>query len=335
MRLGFSFFKQQTGLSAFKLPFDTIGKAFATICLLIAVIESALSQPLTDNLNQNSEPAYQFINSNDEFNSRVYSCFQASNGSTYFGSASVYFYQNKKVKYVNSTYHCTLELGNVFEIAEDDLGHLWFGQQENTIGILRNDSIVAYAYNDTLTKYLGRNNYFHNIYVQNRSLFTSNLIKGINAIDTNGNWNDSLFAPRPLKDTVDVELLCLKRGVVAGEKPRPENPTRLRIQVKAHPDAPVKSFFFPFEANGKYGTTSRRFGTKIRNKLFICVDSRVYQIEGDQAKEIIDLQQPINSITSDRFGRLWVCTGNGAYLYGPDDYSRLTFHWFKGEDLIV
>ncbi len=306
------------------------------LCLLFSsYVFSIGAQVPTDTLNQNAEPTFHFIDGLKDLKAQAFTCLHASNGITYFGSKGLIFYQNKKIKYSSDAFHCYRKLLNVYEMAEDDLGNIWLGQSDNTIGILHNDSITEYSYNDTLKKYLGRANYFHNIYVEDKSLFTSNLGKGISQVDPWGNWNDSLFIPYPKKDTTDIQLLCLKRGVIAGMTPRHKQINTLRIQLKTSPDAPVQSFYFPFQSIPKYSSTSRVFATQIGKKIFTCVDSRIFQIEGKKAQQTLDLKQPINSITSDQYGRLWVCTGNGAYIYGPADFTKLTNHWFKGEDLLV
>ncbi len=295
-----------------------------------------VAQSNTSNWEKQVEPSYKLLDKNTVFKGlAIYSIFHASNGATYLGSnAGVYRYNNKEFANLHLNFN-KKKTTLYFEICEDDSGRLLFGSIKNTITVFDHDTLYPYKYNSTLKAHLPKGRYFHNIQKEGGSLYFSNIKDGVVQIDSNGNWNDSLFPIHSSQDTFCANILGLKRGMVAGLTSTPHAPSWLKIQLRSAAIAPIQTYTIPFNFDPKFIQQKRVYAIRFNGNVLIGLGNKVYQIKGKRMRKIIELDHLINGLTYDHMGQLWVCTKSGVFIYAADAYSQPMHHWFSNHDLIV
>ncbi len=285
----------------------------------------------------NLEPSHRILDELQKKGSYIFTIFQASNGATWLGTGTgKYLYQNKEFTQIETGLDNPDAQNIVFEICEDEDGKIAFGANDNTLRIYDNDTLYPYKYNQLLQDSIPSGRYFHNIQLENKSFYFSNKANGVIQIDSSGRWNDSLFASDQPDQTVDVQILQLEKSIVAGIKSYPKDPQKLRIQVRGSSQDRIDTYVLPFKNNPKHSRRIRVHTARTNGLLFIGIENKVYSINNGNVRLLFETDNYINSLACDQFNQLWVCTNEGALIYGKNkDYTQLKYHWFKEHDLIV
>ncbi len=236
--------------------------------------------------------------------SEVYEVFQDSHGFLWFATDNgVVKFDGKQMEVLHVKNGLTDPV--VFSFFEDSKNRIWFRTFSGKLSYLEEGVIKTYAFNDKLASYTKKGIFYYIITPKDELYFTSRDYFG--RIDSTGNLS--------VKRVIDQGIFYQTVGdeSVIGISAHAFPPEQIIVDGKSYPiNISQRSYL------------NRVFrSVKWNNKLYISLNTEVFEIGDGKAKQVVHRDQPVISIGVDKENNFWVgYMSGGAERFSNGDFTR-------------